>query len=448
MKRILSFLMPVFFPVLVHAQYIISIAGNGTSGYSGDGGAPIGACIDNPQSVFADASANIYFSELGNSVIRRIDHATNVISTVAGNGTTGYSGDGGPATASVLYSPEQIFVNSSGIYFADAGNHVIRKINLTTGVISTIAGNGTAGYTGDGGQATDANLGVPFGVCLDNAGNIFIADAGQNVVRKVDAGSGIITTVAGTGMTGFSGDGGAAAGATLNNPSGIFIDAGGDLYIADSYNNRIRKVVASTGVINTIAGYDSTGYAGDGGPATAARLYVPSSVFVDGSFNVYITGSNVIRKITASTGIIHTIAGNGIAGFSGDNGPATSAQLYGPSGFFILPAGKAYIADAGNNRIRKLTDSLPSIPSLIFNNNVLPQDEISVFPNPAHDNITISNASSISSVTISNLLGQVVKKTTGLPTGKKVIQIDISGLPAGVYFIRMNGLVVRKFVKE
>ena len=214
-----------------------------------------------------DASGNLYIADTGNNRIRKVS-ATGIITTVAGNGSAGYSGDGGPATSAQLDGPEGVAVDGSGnLYIADTCNNRIRKVSAT-GIITTVAGNGSAGYSGDGGPATSAQLSLPAGVAVDGSGNLYIADSGNNRIRKVSA-TGIITTVAGNGSPGYSGDGGPATSAQLNQPAGVAVDASGNLYIADSSNNRIRKVSA-TGIITTVAGNGFDGYSGDGGPATSA----------------------------------------------------------------------------------------------------------------------------------------------------------------------------------
>ncbi len=275
------------------------------------------------------------------------------ISTVAGSGSAGFSGDGGAATAASLLAPIDVAFDASGnLYIADLQNQRIRKVN-TSGIISTVAGNGDYGFNGDGGAATSASLNYPGGVAVDVSGNLYIADGANNRIRKVNT-SGIISTVAGTGVGGFGGDGGAATGAGLNSPGGVAVDASGNVYIADVSNHRIRKVNTS-GIISTVAGTGSFGFSGDGGAATSAGLNQPSDVAVDGSGNLYIAdiGNQRIRKVSI-TGIISTVAGNGDYGFSGDGGAATAADLYYPRSLAVDASGNLYIADVGNSRIRKV----------------------------------------------------------------------------------------------
>jgi sugar lactone lactonase YvrE len=341
---------PQVFAVLM----IDTVAGTGTAGYSGDGGAATAAKLNTPLCITVDSSGNIYIADTYNNRIRKVN-TSGIITTVAGNGTVGYSGDGGAATAAQLFYPAGITIDISGnLYIADWRNNRIRKVN-TSGIISTVAGTGTAGYSGDGGAATAAQVNNPIGVTIDSTGNIYIADRDNRRIRKVNT-SGIISTVAGTGTAGYSGDGGAATAAQLNNPTGVSIDSTGNIYIADLINNRIRKVNTS-GIISTVAGTGTAGYSGDGGAATAAMLYNPYQITVDSNDNIYIadTYNNRIRKVDTS-GIISTVAGNGTQGHSGDGGDPTGAQLNTPRGVTVDSSGNICIADTNNNRIRKVYD--------------------------------------------------------------------------------------------
>ncbi len=340
----------------VDTSGIISIvAGDGTDGFSGDGGPATSASLDVPEGVFVDGSGNIYIVDTGNHRIRKVD-TSGIITTVAGNGFHGFSGDEGPATSASLTWPEGVFVDASGnIYIADTSNQRVRKVD-TSGIISTVAGDGTRGFSGDGGPATSASLNGPSGVFVDGSGSIYIADEYNDRIRKVDT-SGIITTVAGNGTRAFSGDGGPATSASLDGPSGVFVDGLGNIYIADEHNHRIRKVDTSD-IISTVAGDGTRGFSGDGGPATSARLSSPLAVFMDGLGNIYIAdgGNHRIRKVDTS-GIISTVPRDGIAGFSGDGGPATDASFFTPRGVFVDGSGNIYIADMNNGRIRKVDTS-------------------------------------------------------------------------------------------
>ena len=332
---------------------ITVVAGNGTPGYSGDGGPATSAQLWGVVGVAVDSSGNLYITDQSNQRIRKVD-TSGIITTVAGNGNYGYSGDGGPATLAQVASPNGLAVDAAGnLYIADSSNNRVRKVT-PAGVISTVVGNGVNGFAGDGGPAVYARLRNPNAVTFDAAGNMYIADWNNHRIRKVDS-SGIITTIAGTGTAGYTTGGGSATSARLYSPNGLAVDASGNLYIADQNNHRIRKVT-SGGAISTVAGNGARGFWGDGGPATLAALNTPYGVAVDASGNIYIADSNNyrIRKVTSS-GVISTIAGNGQFRFAGDGGPATSAQLYSPYAAVSDAAGNVYIADSANHRIRKVT---------------------------------------------------------------------------------------------
>ncbi|MBT5831050.1 MAG: hypothetical protein HOH77_12755, partial [Candidatus Latescibacteria bacterium] len=278
------------------------------------------------------------------------------IRSIAGDGTFGFAGDGGQAPLGNLADPVGIYVDSLGtVYVADTNNRRIRKID-TSGVITTVAGNGNFGFAGDGGQAIDASLADPTDVFLDGQGNILVADTNNQRIRKIDP-SGVITTLVGDGNSGFSGDGGQATVARVNFPTGLFVDAVGSIFFADRENHRIRKVDAS-GVITTVAGNGIFGSSGDGGQATAANLAFPTGVFVDGSGNVFIADrfNHKVRKVD-TLGVITTVAGNGAFGFFGDGGQATTANLAFPSDVHVDTSGNIYIADRDNHRVRKVTAS-------------------------------------------------------------------------------------------
>jgi sugar lactone lactonase YvrE len=379
---------------------ISTVAGDGTFGFAGDGGAATASWLALPAGVAVNAAGDVFIADTNTSRIRAVDHATGIITTLAGTGGFGFGGDGGLATAAVLYAPSGVAVDPSGdVLIADQVNRRVRRVFLSTGLIDTVAGNGGGSlmvFGGDGGPATSASLSYikglavdgagqiyiadtgfmrvrrvdtggtidtvagngwymfggdgefatratlsfPGGVSVDASGNVFVADTDNQRIRRVDKATGQITTVAGTGTSGFSGDGGAAVGAQLDDPYGMALDAGGNLYIADRDNNRIRRVSAA-GIITTVAGNGALGFGGDGGAATGARLNRPAGVAVDGSGNLYIADlfNNRVRKVTAATGVISTIAGNGLAGFSGDGGPAIGARLSDPAGVAVDAAG-------------------------------------------------------------------------------------------------------------
>lgn len=327
------------------------VVGTGVGGYSGDGGAATSAQIDRVNGLTIDAVGNLYLSDNLYHVVRKVDANTGIITTVAGS-TQGFSGDGGPATSAKLSYPRGLATDSSGnLFISDTYNNRIRMVD-SGGVITTVAGTGAAGYSGDDGAATAAQLDYPMDVAVDSADNLLVLDASNYAVRRVDGG-GIITTVAGDGNWGYAGDGGLATAAELAGPNSITIDSADNLYIADSFNYRVRKVDTS-GIITTVAGDGVEGYAGDNAAATAAQLDTPNGVAVDGSGNLFIADTNNfrIRKVDGS-GTITSVAKE-VKGYNGDNIPANSATLYNPVGVAADGNGNLYIADSTNKRVRKV----------------------------------------------------------------------------------------------
>ena len=340
---------------VVAEPVIKTIAGTGVQGFSGDHGPALAAQLWTPFDVQIDAAGNIYIADALNHRIRKIDNR-GIIITIAGKNTAGFSGDGGPATSAELQFPASIALDADGnLYIADLYNQRIRKVT-PAGIITTVAGNGTAGYSGDGDLAIYAALNSPSGVKVDGAGNIYIADKSNNRIRKVSP-EGIITTVAGNGTPGYSGDGGAAISASLCYPSGVDVDAEGNIYIADTFNNRIRKVTPE-GIITTVAGDGTAGFGGDGDLAVLAQLNYPSGVEVDVAGTLFIadTYNHRIRKVTPD-GVITTVTGTGEPDYGGDGGPAAAAKLYGPVNTAMDPAGNLYIADTSNHRVRMVSES-------------------------------------------------------------------------------------------
>ncbi len=332
--------------------YVIStIAGNGTQGYSGDGGPATSARLDRPYGVALDKAGNIYFSEPSNQRIRKVS-ANGVITTVAGTGSQGSAGDGGPATSAMLSQPSGIALDGNGnLYIADSANNLIRKVD-SSGRITKFAGGGSAGFGGDGGPAIQAFLNGPMDVAADASGNVYIADQSNYCIRKVDT-NGIITTVAGTpGFLGSSGDGGPALSATLSKPKGVAVDGVGNLFIADTLNGRIRKVYAN-GIIQTIAG-GGNDQDWEGKVATSLNLNGISNLAADKSGIVYFSGDNRVWRVNPS-GIVNAIAGSADFGSTSDGVPATSTYLNSPAGIALDSTGKIYFADSLDQRIRLLT---------------------------------------------------------------------------------------------
>ncbi|OLZ64762.1 hypothetical protein AV521_34400 [Streptomyces sp. IMTB 2501] len=337
------------------APPIRTVAGTGVAGFKGDNEQAVTAQLNGPCGIAVDSTGTLYFSDGNNHRVRKIT-ADGKISTVAGTGTPGSSGDGSLATAAQLRDPREVAVDSAGaVYIADTGNHRIRKITAD-GKISTVAGTGTPGSSGDGVSATAAQLNSPFGLVVDSTGTLYFSEYNNHRVRKITA-DGKISTVAGTGTRGSSGDGGPAVSAQLNCPREVAVDSRGVLYISDYNNHRIRKITAD-GKISTVAGTNAPGSSGDGSLATAAQLNGPSGVAVDSTGVLYISDYNNhrIRKITAD-GKISTVAGTNAPGSSGDGGPAASAQLNGPVGLAVDCVDTLYIAEWVNNRVRKVASA-------------------------------------------------------------------------------------------
>jgi sugar lactone lactonase YvrE len=337
---------------------ITTVAGNGSPGFSGDNGPAISASLSNPSGLALDGAGNLFIGDAGNSRVRRVDSVTGVITTVAGNGSTLYNGDNIFATSAGILNPSGLALDTAGNLFIQDGNYRIRRVDASTHLITTVAGNGTPGDSGDNGPATSAGLALASfqqGIALDYAGNLFIAEF-SNRVRRVDAVSGVITTVAGNGTLGYSGDNGPATSASLNYPIGVALDGAGDLFIAEWQNNRVRRVDAAAQVITTQAGNGSRGYFEDNGPATSSGLCLPSDVAVDNAGNLFIAdqSNHRVRRVDASSKVITTVAGNGTGTYSGDNGPATAASLFYPNGIALDRAGNLFIADSNNYRVRRV----------------------------------------------------------------------------------------------
>jgi len=423
--------LPVLTAAIASGQTINTFAGNGTAGYSGDGGPATAAEINRVVGLAADAAGNIYLADQNNNVVRKVD-THGVITTFAGTGVAGFAGDGGQATAAELNGPLGVCVAPSGaIYVNDEGNLRVREIS-PSGIITTIAGNGSAVSSGDGGPATAAGFVIPIRCAVDPSGNLFIVDQGASVVRKVD-GSGIITTYAGTdGVLGFGGDGGPATLAEFNNPTWVTEDASGNLYISDQFNHRVRMVAAATGTITTVAGNGTGTFAGDGGPATSASLYYPGGTVVDPSGNLFIVdgGNNRIREVKG--GIISTVAGTATAGYTGDGGPPALAELDSPFPLTLDYAGNLYVGDGDytgdltDNRVREISGVAaalkPSIAAVVngasFLSGIVPNSWISIYG---------SNLSPVTDVwTVTN--GQ-------LPTQLDGVTVSVNGQPGYIEFV-------------
>ncbi len=355
-----NFLFCLFlFPLFTNAQIVKTIAGNGIAGYTGDGSAATAAAINDPSGVVFDPSGNLYMSDFNNHVVRKIS-VSGIITTIAGTGTAGYTGDGGAASVAKINGPVNLAFDGSGnLYIADINSNVVRKISAS-GIISTIAGTGVSGYSGDGGAATVANLNRPSGLAADGTGNLYIADCSNNAIRKVSV-TGIITTYAGTGGSGSSGDGGPATTAHVFQPFGVAADPAGNVYVAESPSNKVRKITPA-GIISTFAGTGVSGFSGDGAAATVALLSNPAGVATDNAGNVYIADqfNYRIRKVS-SAGIITTIIGDGTPGYTGDGGPAIAAEINYNNTLTFDASWDLCFSDNLNNRVRIISNCTNAI---------------------------------------------------------------------------------------
>ncbi len=430
---------------------VYTVAGGGHSSSLGDGGPATAATLGSDEGIWLDGSCNLYISDLGNRRIRKVNAVTSIITTIAGTGTGGYSGDGGPATNAQITNYGLYADAIANVYFADPTYKRIHRIDATTGIITTFAGGGA--LLGDNGPATNAKISDPRNVYGDHAGNIYIGEAAR--IRKVSA-SGIITTIAGTGNTGLSGDGGPATNAQINYPHTMMFDASGNFYFADRVNHRIRKI-SPTGIITTIAG-TTDGFSGDGGLATAAQLSGPISFVIDYMGNLVIgdNQNNYLRKVDANTHIITSIAGVGttITGSFAEGVPATVADIH-PEFMFLDRSGNIYFSNYGG-QVRKVTHYYPSeLYSANDCGETAVQDvqqennKVELYPNPASDELTIKTSKrAYTTFTITNSIGQVFIQQHILSTETSV---PVKDLPVGVYYILFkgeHGVVVKRFLKE
>jgi sugar lactone lactonase YvrE len=338
---------------------IETVAGS-REGFAGDGGPAVEALLDQPRDTAVAADGTIYVADTFNNRIRVIA-PDGTISTFAGTGSPNYDGDDVAATSASLHWPHDVTVDDTGtVYIADSAHHRIRRVD-SNGVITTIAGTGGAGSTGDDGPATEARIQNPKSVAVHD-GALYFSSL-EDKIRRVDLTSGIITTIAGTGVAGYSGDDGPAALAQLDSPQRLAIDSVGNIYVADTGNSAVRRIDAVTGTITTVAGDGTPGSSGNGGPATAAEIDHPRGLALDGDSTLYLADSDShrVRRIDLDAGIIRRVAGT-TKGFSGDGGPAGAAELYQPRGLTVMPDGSLLVADTFNDRLRLVTPASPDTP--------------------------------------------------------------------------------------
>ena len=411
---------------------IKTLAGNGTQFYTAGATGP-GASLYDPNGAVTDSSGNLYIADTSNCLVRKVT-SSGSISTIAGVRPTntgthcGYSGDGGAATSAELWFPSKAIADSAGnVYIADTNNCVVRKVN-TSGVISTYAGKPqTCGYAGNGAAATKAELNAPSGLAFDASGNLYIAETSNDVIREVSAATGNISTFAGVGsVSGFKGDGGPATSAELNGPSDIAFDSSGNMYIADYGNQRVR--IVSNGIIDTYAGNGISGYEGDGGPATETSLYFPSGVAVDVAGDVLIADSyNQAVRFVDGAGIIYSVAGNRTYGFSGDGGPATKANFAYPTGVGRDLSGNIYVGDSNNFRVRKIT-AVPNLNSSGYSL-TFPQQPIGGTSHPEQLTMTAVGPVSISNIFTTGDFAEGDDCPSSLASGS-TCQVDVTFSPS------------------
>lgn len=415
---------------------IYTIAGTGTAGLSGDSGPAAAARLSQPHGVATDGEGNVYIADKMNNRIRKID-GSGTITSVSGSGVAGWA-TGAPS----LHYPSSVFVDASGeVLFNAWFNDMGFAYDPATGTTAARYGCGSQGSSGDDGPACLAKTMTPTGACEDVFGNTYVADYGSNRIRRVDAATGIITTIVnGGGAHGYTGDGGPAVTARTSNPSAVFFDpsspGAGHLYFSDANNHVVRMVDLNTGIIITVAGSGTAGYSGNFVLASTARLRNPGSLYINNSGMMYICdrGNHAIRQMHLVRKVISTVAGTGVAGFSGDGDISTSAQLNNPQGVWADAAGYLYVADAGNNRVRKIAPAgTPTTPRSSVDN----MQQVSVFPNPANGVINITTGAdmldatyTIFTVTGAQVLSGSISGTTGT--------VYLTGMAAGTYSIRLQ----------
>jgi len=426
----------------------VSVGGD-SCGLSGDGGPAAHALFRQPYDICRDNIGNLYVCDLDNDRIRKINAMTSVITTIAGGGSL--VSESVQATATLLHKPTGACIDKTGnILIVEGTGAKVRKVNVTTGIITTIAGTGINSFSGDGGPATNASLNHPFGVCIDTSGNIYITDGGVRI-RRISSSTGFISTIAGTGVSGYSGDGGPATSAKLW-ANGICVDTSGDVYFTDGAYFTMRKINSATGIITTVAGTGVSGNTGVGGPATAAELTNPYRVIIDDSSNLLIADGNRICKVNAANGILTVFAGAHptTSGTEGDGGQADSAAMT-STGMCFDTCGNLYLSDAGRCRIRVITpgntEHLCGFPNEVPEP-MPPAAVFRIYPNPAANTLNILNPDAEQYV-IRDMLGRELKRGS-MSAGEVVV--DVQRLARGSYIFTAFKSNIRcfsgVFVKE
>ena len=419
----------------VNAQGVITtVAGNGITQYIGVGSPATVFGLAFPKGIYVDKKGKVYIANSGYGIINTCYHdtLTNIIGDTSRAGDTG---DGGLADTAGIDYPYGVWLDTAGnIYVTEWLNSLIRRVDAHTGIITTVCGTGGGGYSGDGGPATAAQIYHPNAICTDVAGNIYIPDYNNQRIRKVTVSTGEITTIAGSGYNGFDGDGGMATDAKLSFPNSVSVDAAGNVYFTEMGNSTVRRVDVSTGIIKTIAGTGTPGYSANGTLAIHAQLREPNSVFVDKYGYTYISdfGNDIIRVITPDS-LLYTIAGNGMYNYTGDGGPPLEASFRGPSAVFVDDSGYIYIADGVASVVRKMSP----IVELNVGVKEITLPVFDIYPNPSNGKfvLTPGRQSADADMTICNTIGQVVYSG---PVSGRAVNIDLRNAPSGMYFVKYS----------
>lgn len=453
MKRSSLIALSIILSVQARSQTIMTIAGMGqgtridsVAATASGLGVNYGKCITGPE-------GNLYIADGTHNVVRMVDKNTGIIYTIAGNGSDQYMGDGGPATDAQFDDLKYIAFGPAGdLYISDEEHHRVRVVNMQTGIVTTFAGDGGFTFNGDGVPATSSSLASPTGLAFLQNGDLVIADKEMNRIRRVSASNNIITTICGNGTGTNTGDGGPAIDATINMPEGICTDSADNIYIALPENDLVRMINATTGIITTIAGNGTGGYSGDGGPASLAQLNGPCDVAADKNGHLYIADNfnHVVRRVNGLgiLGNISTVAGNGMAGFSGDGGPATAAKMDRVAGISVDSCDNLYISDRINRRVRRVTYNNCNLLAV---NMVTASRPIAVYPNPASSMLTISSGEQMNELTIYDVTGRIVLQKSVNSEQSTVnsdqVTVDVTGLLPGIYFVRIKSDLV-KFILQ